>query len=208
MTQGGSLGKRCLFSLTACYPEIRLPGDRVNQNTWRVEYGNCESCRTPSIWPGSRSRPERTSASAQDRYIVSYMYIYIYIYVSLSLSLSIYLSLSLSLSLSLCIYIYIYIYTIWYTCIAHYVYIICRSRPERTSASARACVQSYDMYVYIYIYIYIYISFFWLGESSTRIVVAPEVDRLILQRLWMVWPVTRSVWSGEDWTQALLVHTL
>ena len=28
---GGSLGKRCLFFLTAYYPEIRLPGDRVKQ---------------------------------------------------------------------------------------------------------------------------------------------------------------------------------
>ena len=28
---GGSLGKRCLFFLTAYYPEIRLPGDRVKR---------------------------------------------------------------------------------------------------------------------------------------------------------------------------------
>ena len=28
---GGSLGKRCLFFLTASYPEIRLLGDRVKQ---------------------------------------------------------------------------------------------------------------------------------------------------------------------------------
>ena len=28
---GGSLGKRCLFFLTTIYPEIRLPGDRVNR---------------------------------------------------------------------------------------------------------------------------------------------------------------------------------
>ena len=32
---GGSLGKHCLLFLTPCYPEIRLPGDRVNR---RVKY--------------------------------------------------------------------------------------------------------------------------------------------------------------------------
>ena len=36
VTQGGSLGKRCLFFLTACYPEIRLPGDRLNRRVKHI----------------------------------------------------------------------------------------------------------------------------------------------------------------------------
>ena len=50
-----------------------------------------------------------------------------------------------------------------------------------------------------------------LEESlPSQLVFAPEVDEEILQRLWTVWPVTRSVWRGEDRTQdfGLLVHTL
>ena len=45
------------------------------------------------------------------------------------------------------------------------------------------------------------------GDSRSlyhsQLVFAPEVDEEILQRLWTVWPVTRSVLQGEDWTQDL-----
>ena len=121
---------------------------------------------------------------ARPIYIYIYMCMYIYIY----------------MYSHICMYAYIYIYI--------YIYIhisLCPVRPSGPPIAAPPRpLRPVVCITIIHHYIIIYFLCFWPRGSSLQVLgVCSGGGQVILQRFWVVWPLTRSLWCGEDWTQDL-----
>ena len=113
---------------------------------------------------------------------------------------------------TMCVYIYIYIYIHIYIYIYTHTY---SERAAREAAQGRGLLGVGEDLREAPLILYMFVVPFFLGGFvvTQRVfpssswpgcpVFAPEVDEEILQRLWAVWPVTRSVYGGEDRIQSL-----